>query len=445
MDVFTYLGLKNFRAFEKAAVNLAPITIFVGPNNAGKSSIVSALRLLAQTASSEDFRIPLFLNGPMGDFGTYRDLVYQNKRKRNIGIALGCTVSQRTQQRESQLREARIDLNFAYRSQRREVVLLQSALYDQGRRLVSTTYSPDSEKHSVKLFSPRPEVTDGTIIERPVRMIHFLVPLWQVVSEHSRRKKRPEVDLDLRRTVLFGDSAFRSFFEGLQGIEYLGPFRAVPQRTILFSGERPARVGMDGGKALHLLASDYLRKGRLKKKLSNEIVLWLKSADLANDLKVRVLSDRHFEMLIQNPWTQEFENLADVGYGISQVLPVIAGGYNMDAGSTFIVEEPEIHLHPRAQASLGDFFAGLYERRVQCILETHSEHLIVRLQKHVASGRIKAKDLIVHYVHAPGESKEVVTLTIKDDGLFAEKWPRGFFEDRLEEVTALARSSQGTD
>jgi AAA15 family ATPase/GTPase len=73
--MLTCLDLRNFRAFESLELTLAPITIFVGPNNSGKSSILSALRILAQTVRNEDFKIPLVLNGPFGQFGTYRDLV----------------------------------------------------------------------------------------------------------------------------------------------------------------------------------------------------------------------------------------------------------------------------------------------------------------------------------------------------------------------------------
>lgn len=444
-QVFTYLGLKNFRAFESLGIELAPITVLVGPNNSGKSSIISGLRVLAQTALSEDFRIPLLLNGSMGDFGTHRDIVFQNKKGRTVGLTLGTTLIPRGPTRERDQNEARVELNFAYRAQRREVIMTTSALMDQsGRRVLTTAYSKESEKHTVSVMLPKSDPASTPFIEKRMRLIHFLVPVWELVSDHQRRASTQEASLELRKLAAFSENAFQSLFRGLQGVEYLGPFRAVPQRTSLFSGERPARLGMDGGKAVHILASDYLRKGRLKKRLSNQIVQWFKSADIARDLKVRVLGDRHFEMLIQHPVTQEYENLTDVGYGISQVLPVLAGGYNMAPDSTFIVEEPEIHLHPRAQANLADFFASLYEKRIQCILETHSEHLIIRLQTHVASGRIDPKHIIVYYVHSKGDSKGVVKLTMGPDGKFNEQWPRGFFEDRLEEVEALARAGHGS-
>lgn len=434
--MLTFLGLKTFRAFEQVSVDLAPITVFVGPNNAGKSSIISALRILAQTAASDDFRIPLLLNGPMGDFGTYGDLVFANNVRRSIGIQLGATLSQR-----SPFREARLELNFAYRSQRREVILKNSAVYDQNQKTVLTTnYTPGSERHVVQLGGAKSPQSGEKGIEGRAYLMHFLVPAWRLVEDHMR-KETQESRMEIRRVAVFADTTFREFLSALRSIEYLGPFRVSPGRTVLFSGERPTSLGRDGARTAHLLAADYLRKGKQKKRLLNRIIWWLKQAGIAKDIEVKVLSGRHFEVLVQHPATLEYENLADVGYGISQVLPVIAGGYNLSEGATLIVEEPEIHLHPRAQAELGEFFASLYEHKIQCILETHSEHLIVRLQRYVAEHRIKAKDILVYYVHAPADKKEVVKLRLADDGTFLDKWPSGFFDERLKEVGDFARAS----
>lgn len=435
--MFNHLGLKNFRAFEQVALDLAPITILVGPNNSGKSSIIGGLRILAQTATSDDLRNPLLLNGPLGDFGTYKDLVFEHNRRRRIGI----TVATGTQRGQTQ---SRLELTFAYRPQRREVILRDSALFDGGgHKVFSTTYSQATGKH-VGLFSWKQ--TDGTVWSlppRPVRMFHFVAPIWEMGLERYRSSRFEESATERRRMIAFGERGFSGFLQDLRSIEYVGPFRASPQRTNLFTGERPIHVGMDGARAIDLLAADYLRRGRQKKRLSNQIIGWFRAAEIAGDIKIRVLSDRHFEMLIQHPVTQEYENLADVGYGNSQVLPVLAGGYNLPSGVTYIVEQPEIHLHPKAQAELGEFFADLYHRGVQSIVETHSEHLILRLQTHVAGRRINHKDIVLYYVHAPGKAKEVVKLTLNENGDFNEKWPRGFFEERMEEITALSRAPFG--
>lgn len=428
--MLTCLDLRNFRAFESLALTLAPITIFVGPNNSGKSSILSALRILAQTVRNEDFKIPLILNGPFGQFGTYRDIVFQNLKERSIGLSIGTSISRRAQSKE-----AKLSLDFSYRAQRREVILRESVLTDEvGRKIYSTKNTADPQKHVVELFGLKNGSQSVPGITRRARTFHFALPPYWIVPGGT--KLNPEQ----MRAFQVADAAFQDLLQALRSLEYLGPFRAEPKRTNLFSGESPTSVGVDGARAIDMLASDYLRRGRKKKELLSRVMTWLVSAMIAKDVKIRLLSDRHFEVLVQHPVTLELENLADIGYGSSQVLPVIAGGYNMSADSTFVVEQPELHLHPKAQSQLGDFFRDLYQRKVQSIIETHSEHLILRLQTHVAKGNIRPSDFIVYYVYPVPGRKSVVKLTVNGDGVFQETWPQGFFEERLQEVTALVRA-----
>lgn len=167
---------------------------------------------------------------------------------------------------------------------------------------------------------------------------------------------------------------------------------------------------------------------------------WLKAAGIAADVKVTWLSDRHFEVGIKHPVTGEVENILDVGRGTSQVLPVLIGGYRLRAGDTYLVEEPEIHLHPRAQASLGDFFCELTQRGVQSIVETHSEYLITRLQQHVASGALRPEQVVFYYVSASGGSKRLQSMELSPEATFVGGIPGGFFPQRLEEANRLVQA-----
>jgi predicted ATPase len=152
------------------------------------------------------------------------------------------------------------------------------------------------------------------------------------------------------------------------------------------------------------------------------------------------MTDRYFEVIVKNFYTGEEENLTDVGFGCSQVLPVMIAGFNVGEGGVFIVQEPEIHLHPKAQAALGSVFKLLYKRGIQLIIETHSEHLMLRLQSYVARGDIKAEDVNVYYVDpaAKMKKKDPIKIEIAEDGYFREEWPKGFFPERLQEAKRLA-------
>jgi predicted ATPase len=132
--------------------------------------------------------------------------------------------------------------------------------------------------------------------------------------------------------------------------------------------------------------------------------------------------------------------LADVGYGVSQILPVLVGGYGLVRDALFIVEQPELHIHPKAQAEVGEFFCELVQNGIQSIVETHSEHLILRIQQKVALGELDPSDVAVSYINPTPQGKQIVDLPLGRDGLFTVPWPGGFFEERKKEAFQLARA-----
>jgi predicted ATPase len=215
--------------------------------------------------------------------------------------------------------------------------------------------------------------------------------------------------------------------------------RIPPERTYTFSGERRQRVGPTGEYAANLLTMDYYRAGSRSREVTTRVETWMKRAGIGSQIRPEPIADRYYELRIKHPITGEQQNIADVGRGNSQVLPVLVGGYNLPKGSIYLVEEPEIHLHPRAQAELGDFLYDLYQNHVQVLVETHSEPLILRLQQHIACGNIPLQHVVFHYVYADPRSstKTVKTMTTDPDGLFTDTWPEGFFNEPLEEAEKL--------
>jgi hypothetical protein len=134
----------------------------------------------------------------------------------------------------------------------------------------------------------------------------------------------------------------------------------------------------------------------------------------------------------------------DIGIGISQVLPVLVSAY-ASTGKIVAIEQPEIHLHPALQAELGDVFieSALGERRNTFILETHSEHLILRLMRRMrdtCEGRLPAglppvrpEDVAILYVQSKDAAAVVRVLELDEEGQFLDPWPGGFFEEGFRE------------
>ena len=125
----------------------------------------------------------------------------------------------------------------------------------------------------------------------------------------------------------------------------------------------------------------------------------------------------------------------DVGTGISQVIPVIVASL-LDKEQLVAIEQPELHVHHRIQAELGDLFIDAWQKKQnQFVLETHSEHLVLRLQRRVREHLISQDDIGVYYVSQADDGQTRVSqLRLDEEGDFIDNWPGGFFPERLKEI-----------
>jgi predicted ATPase len=139
-------------------------------------------------------------------------------------------------------------------------------------------------------------------------------------------------------------------------------------------------------------------------------------------------------------------HLTDVGFGVSQVLPVIVEAFYVPAGSTVLIEQPEIHLHPRVEAKLADLFVDAINaredgaaRNCQFVIESHSEHLLRRLQLKIAEEAI-SKDQVALYFVEQGDSGATLRPIEVDDYGNIKNWPKDFFGDAMADHVARAKA-----
>jgi len=218
-----------------------------------------------------------------------------------------------------------------------------------------------------------------------------------------------------------------AFKSTLDNLVYLGPLREYPERHYIFSGTVAREVGKSGKMLPDLLFST--------PDLVDETNRWLGEFSVGYSLEV----DRHpdtedvFALRFIDNRTQTKVSMLDVGFGISQVLPVIVQSM-LASRNLILIEQPEIHLHPRLQADLGSLFAQSIRRQNQFIVETHSEHLILRLQRLLRKGEIHASDISVIYVTKEHYGSQCHVLRLDRDGDFIDEWPEGFFEESYKEM-----------
>ncbi len=133
--------------------------------------------------------------------------------------------------------------------------------------------------------------------------------------------------------------------------------------------------------------------------------------------------------------------LADMGFGISQVLPVLVECFYAEEGATFVVEQPELHLHPAAQSELADVLMDVVKHRnIQIILESHSEHLLRRLQRRIAEEEFAAKDAALYFCEMDDGASKCTELQITEEGTI-KNWPKDFFGNEMEELAATTKAA----
>jgi hypothetical protein len=231
----------------------------------------------------------------------------------------------------------------------------------------------------------------------------------------------------------------RSLENSLETLFPLGPFRRAPERWYIFTGTSPQDVGYEGD----LLPDLLFRRPELVKD-TNE---WLERLAIGYTLSLRSVGSETkdlFEVrLIDNRKTPCVEvSLTDVGFGISQLLPFIV--QSLAAQDQIIsIEQPEVHIHPKLQADLGDLLAAAIRqpRNNQFIIETHSEHLILRILRRIRENMdshdmsaLRPEDVSVLYVLPEQGGARVEQIPISSEGDFTKDWPQGFFGERAREL-----------
>jgi hypothetical protein len=217
----------------------------------------------------------------------------------------------------------------------------------------------------------------------------------------------------------------------------LGPLRPEAQRFYLLTGSRPSDVGLSGEKAVDVL----WMQGRRVPKLLQFVRHWLERLELSLDLKLRRIPETSFVAVeFLDPRTRTPVQLADVGVGASQILPALIGGYMAPEGSTLVVEQPELHLHPAAQAEVADAFLQLINDK-SFVIETHSEHFVRRIQRRIADGTITPEQVALYFVEEDELGSHIQEIGLDMSGSFLEQeLPLGFFDVDYRETAEMTKA-----
>ena len=215
--------------------------------------------------------------------------------------------------------------------------------------------------------------------------------------------------------------------EFMESIIYLGPVRALPERAYVHDGNASVSVGSRGDRTTSILFQDPVVLQRVNQTAE--------ALGLGYALGITKLGAQAYMVEVVDANTGKSANYADVGLGVSQTLPLIVQSL-VARNKLILIEQPELHLHPKLQAELADLFI---EASRSCngnrfIIETHSEHLILRLQRRIREKTLSRDEIAVYYVGSTSAGSVCQEMRLDEEGQFIDSWPDGFFEESFREM-----------
>jgi predicted ATPase len=433
--VITQISATNFKSWaDTGKIRLAPLTGFFGTNSSGKTSLLQILLLLKQTAASSDRNMVLQTEGSLVSLGTLRDVLHGDALSTSISLDWKPSTPIR-------IDPITLDnLSFSsYVTLDGGIPVIERITY-KGERFSGNISRSEKKRDryqiEVLVDNREPRRIQGRPpnIGRPIKCYGFPGEALQYYQ-----------DADYL-------SDFNYAFEQLFGsVFYLGPMREDPKRIYQILGNRPDDVGRKGELAIAALATagedrDYRPSGKPKARkisLAEKIAAEMKAMGLIESFRVEQLVENinQYQVLIKRTEQSREVPIVDLGFGISQVLPVLVICYYSPQKSTIILEQPEIHLHPSAQSALADVLIDAVKaRNVQIIFESHSEHLIRRLQRRITEETIKKEDIALYFCSMEGGKSQLTELELSEYGDILN-WPDGFFGDLTGDLIEMTESS----
>jgi predicted ATPase len=242
-------------------------------------------------------------------------------------------------------------------------------------------------------------------------------------------------------------------------VKYLGPLRDEPKpvyplagttdsKDIGFRGEHTAAVlEVHRNTKVEYIPSEQLKFGSsTPNSTSNSLTIavldWLNYMGVASDVKTFDKGKLGHELKVATVGSDSLHDLTYVGVGVSQILPILVQSLLAEKGSTLIFEQPELHLHPRVQTRLADFFISMTMLKKQCIVETHSEYLINRLRYQAAAseGEHISNNILMYFVEKESGQSTYRIVKLNKYGVL-ENWPKGFFDENEENSRAILKAA----
>jgi len=409
----TRLYVNNFKGIGSPKwIEIKPITVFIGANSSGKSSCIHALACLSQTLKVPNNSAPIVIDDEYANvhLGRFIEVIHSKSYQDilSLGLKTGeITYVEIDEKNEPRRKKSTVEAVYDFKcSQRTQDIRIENASikigdFEYNYKWSSSGYTATNNKTSSKLgfklgggFLINPE----SIFGKPNFPKDYL-PLFNAQTAISNE---------------------------LVNTFYLGPFRESPRRKYETRGANPTEVGARGESAITMLANESFQT--TKRPHIKQIAKWLQKLGLANSVSIsRVGKSDLVDLQLGLDDGAQFP-IADLGYGLSQILPVLTQCSFAQRYSTLLFEQPEIHLHYRSSRELATVFIDTAkEKKANVLLETHSPDLVKQFMRELRTGNIGADDFVLYKVTRDGKETCIHEIKIDANNDFDvyENWEQG--------------------
>jgi predicted ATPase len=455
--MLTNLQLKNFKIWKDTKpLKMAPLTVLFGTNSSGKSSIEQFFLMLKQTMESSDRKIVIYpgdLNTPV-NLGSFEELVLARDTKNKLefnfewSLAEPLTVKDPRSDFTCTGNQIRFSADVGMAGEKHPKLAVNRFEYQLKH--------DNTEAMRVWIERKAGEKIEYKLDASPYALTRNQMRAWPLGAPTKFYGFPDEIPAYYQNADFVQDFSLQ-MDQLLRSISYLGPLRSKGQRLYYWTGGEPESVGYSGENTISALLAAKARQlntgpRKRKKPFEQFIAEKLHQLELIDQFEVRQISEhrKEYEVKVKTPGSPSWVDLPDVGFGISQVLPVLVQCFYAPPGSILFIEQPELHLHPKAQSHLADLFIDVLSSRVdgrprniQLVIETHSEHFLQRLQRRIAERLpdlpISPDRVAAYFAHTAGAESELEPLQIDLLGNITN-WPQDFFGDLMGEAVAMSNA-----
>ncbi len=477
------ISLNNFKGFNNLQnLKIKPITILCGTNSCGKSSILQSILLLKQTLESQNPNQILLLNGRLVHLGSFENIVFEKNADNRLVFELNfqltkedCIAGARAnaiplalslgdlfpQKGLLQNQDVLIRVKFVLKlpnikskiTSNIKTIIVEQFQFDIEAVGLDKQKIPgafidiklsDNDFYTINFKNLRTRinheksVSTGEIISAKIKFTSlFSIRLISIKNDSEKNTSLLETDVSL--TIFRINNLLQSIFSSYS---YLGPLREEPSRRYIYEDEI-TEIGIKGENAayIYLIERDkavlnhyfYDKKNNSFKQkkeltLSDAVQEWLELMNIKG-FKSEIKNEIVYLELNSSFASTTRVSIADVGFGVSQIFPIILEGLRMQHRNTLLLEQPEIHLHPNLQMQLADYFIALAKSGKKVMIETHSDHIINRLVRRIVEDETGIlKSLIAIYFISATDSGSTFEEICIDENFGVTNWPEDFFD-----------------